>query len=418
MAVVRLVTPRRSLADPRVLMRVLEGWRYRGARRDLRLDLLRGFAAFAMVVDHVGGNESWLYPITGGDRFFVSAAEAFVLISGIVLGIVYRGVVERRGVADALMKALHRAWMLYVVTVLLSLSFAWLGHVLRLPWAPTLDSGGPLEFALNVATLHRTVYLVDVLLMYTLLLLIAVPAVLLLSQGRTMSVLAASWAVWAVWQFAPGSASLAWTIEGNDVFHISPWQVVFVTGIALGWHRDAIRSWLRGIPAPAATALLGALTLVVLGLYVAQLTRLEAMRENELLQALAFDKPDLAVGRLIVLAALSVVSYALVTWLWVPVRTATAWLLLPLGQHALTAYSLHIYLVAALAWLARYLPEGATDRALVATVLQLIGVGAVWLAVLSEDRVRGGLMRLLSNSRPARMLAFVSLREERGERRA
>ncbi len=412
MAASSLVRTRGTIAEPRVLTRALEGWRYRGGRRDLRLDLLRGFAAFAMVVDHVGGNESWLYPVTGGNRFFVSAAEAFVLISGIVLGIVYRGVVEKRGIADALMKALQRAWMLYLVTVLLTLTFTWLSHALRLSWAPPLGDGGALGFVLNVVTLHRTVYLVDILLMYTLLLLIAAPAVLLLSRGRTVGLLAASWAVWAVWQFAPGSASIVWTIEGNDVFNISPWQVVFVTGIVLGWHREAVHAWLRRLPAPLTTAALGAFCLGVLGLYIAQLTRLEALQGSRVLQTLAFDKPDLVVGRLVVLAALAAVSYALVTWLWVPIRSAGAWLLLPLGQHALTAYAVHIYIVAALAWLARALPEGAPDRAVVATTLQLIGVGAVWVTV------RGWVMGALAGSRPARLLASASLRDEGGEQRA
>jgi uncharacterized membrane protein len=49
-------------------------WRYEGDERDLRLDLLRGFAVIATVADHIGGAHSWLYAMTGGDRFFVSAA--------------------------------------------------------------------------------------------------------------------------------------------------------------------------------------------------------------------------------------------------------------------------------------------------------------------------------------------------------
>src|ERR671939_252994 len=65
------------------------GWRYAAeGKRDLRLDFLRGFGGFAMVVDHLGG-DSWLYALTGGNRFLVSAAEGFVFISGAVAGIVY-----------------------------------------------------------------------------------------------------------------------------------------------------------------------------------------------------------------------------------------------------------------------------------------------------------------------------------------
>ena len=42
-----------------------------------------------MVVDHFGG-DSWLYAITGGNRFYVSAAEGFIFISGFVMGQAYR----------------------------------------------------------------------------------------------------------------------------------------------------------------------------------------------------------------------------------------------------------------------------------------------------------------------------------------
>src|SRR5262249_18106995 len=68
-------------------------WRYSGGSRDLRLDFLRGFAVLVMVADHLGGEPSWLYSITGGNKFLFSAAEGFVFISGLVMGIVYAGMI-------------------------------------------------------------------------------------------------------------------------------------------------------------------------------------------------------------------------------------------------------------------------------------------------------------------------------------
>ena len=82
-------------------------WAYAIAdKRDLRLDLLRGFAVFAMVVDHFGGS-SWLYFITGGNTFFVSAAEAFVFLSGLVVGMIYGGSALKEGLRVAQIKALQ-----------------------------------------------------------------------------------------------------------------------------------------------------------------------------------------------------------------------------------------------------------------------------------------------------------------------
>ncbi len=86
-----------------------QSWRYTGGRRDLRLDLLRGFAAFAMIVDHLEGGRPWVAFVTGGDRFMVSAAEIFVFISGLVMGIVYSNVVARQGAGAGVKKALGRA---------------------------------------------------------------------------------------------------------------------------------------------------------------------------------------------------------------------------------------------------------------------------------------------------------------------
>ena len=66
-------------------------------KRDLRIDLLRGICVFVMIVDHVGGEQSWFYALTGGNRFFVSAAEGFVLLSGLSMGMVHANTISREG---------------------------------------------------------------------------------------------------------------------------------------------------------------------------------------------------------------------------------------------------------------------------------------------------------------------------------
>src|SRR5919199_4749364 len=92
-------------------------------RRDLRVDFLRGFCVFAMVVDHFGG-QSWLYAVTGGNRFYVSAAEGFIFISGFVMGQAYRGKRDRSGLVVAMTDALRRARTLYLATITLTVVFS------------------------------------------------------------------------------------------------------------------------------------------------------------------------------------------------------------------------------------------------------------------------------------------------------
>jgi hypothetical protein len=92
-----------------------------------------------MIVDHIGGESSWLYAVTGGDRFFVSAAELFVVLSGLTMGMVYTGVFARGGTRAVLAKAVRRAYVLYVLTVSLTLASSTVALALRLPWAPPLS---------------------------------------------------------------------------------------------------------------------------------------------------------------------------------------------------------------------------------------------------------------------------------------
>ena len=80
----------------------------------MRLDLLRGFCVLVMVADHIGGERSWVYVVTGGN-FFTSAAEGFVLISGIVMGSVYMNVIQRERMNAMLRKVLKRAGFLYLL---------------------------------------------------------------------------------------------------------------------------------------------------------------------------------------------------------------------------------------------------------------------------------------------------------------
>src|SRR4051812_6245232 len=175
-----------------VLANRIRAWSYyRSAdvaeRRDLRVDLLRGFCIFAMVVDHFGG-ESWLYAITGGNRFYVSAAEGFIFISGFVMGQAYRRKRDRSGLVNAMGDALLRARTLYIATVLLTLIFSilylytdivlWTGRDFGLG-IDTLS-----EIGVGALTLHYTYHGTDILAMYTLLVLVAPFILLLLSVGE------------------------------------------------------------------------------------------------------------------------------------------------------------------------------------------------------------------------------------------
>jgi hypothetical protein len=374
------------------LLGLLRSWRYaETSKRDLRLDLLRGFAALVMIADHIGGN-SLLWPLTGGDSFFVSAAEVFVLISGVLLGVVYGRVVFKKGLSAAVRKAIGRASKLYLLTISLTLAFALAGGLLALWWAPAISRTEIVPYVIQVVTLQRTLFLTDIMLMYTLLIAAAIPVLVLLVRGQTLYVLTASWMLWASWQIAPGNSAIFWEIEGNGLFKLPAWQVIFVTGIVLGYHRQAIERFVVSLPPLLLTAGVVLACAIVAVLYSMQATNLEALHSNPLLYTVGFDKANVPLGRIAVLALLSVAALGVTTMAWRPLKQATGWLLLPLGQNALKAYSLHLIVVAASTWLWTSGYIGLHQPHL-ASLFQVGGVLSIWLVIVVEGAARARLTR-------------------------
>jgi hypothetical protein len=374
--------------------RLPEAWRYDGGTRDLRLDLLRGVCMVAMVIDHIGAhtgaNASWLYAFTGGDRFFVSAAEGFIFLSGLITGVIYAGVTGGHGLGRVVMRILHRSWTLYGVTILLTFSFALALLGIGYPAAPRLDARTFAEWVVGVFTLHRTYYLTDIIFTYTLLFLAAGLAVTLIGHGRTGLVVAGSWAIWLLWQLFPRQAEFPWAVVDGAAFHFSAWQALFFTALVMGYHRQAIRARLERVHQETVLLVSSLLLAVCLGLYWMQLRPLAALLPGigqSFLAGQFLDKADVRIGRLLVFAVVAGFASSVVTLGWVPIKRALGWLLLPLGQRSLTAYSVHVFVVAALGWITANLWRRAPQSSLDTTLLQLLGVGVVWAWVRLAPRM-------------------------------
>src|SRR5512133_2994920 len=167
------------------------------SKRDLRLDFLRGLAVSAMVVDHVGG-DTFFTALSGGNKSIVSAAEAFVFLSGLVLGMVYGDRIRRSSPGEAIKGMLHRAATLYKASAGMALVFVglFLTTDLRLWMNRTAGLGvdDPVQAVLGILTLHFSFHGSDVLVMYTVMLAVGPGVIYLLHRGRTALLLAGSFA--------------------------------------------------------------------------------------------------------------------------------------------------------------------------------------------------------------------------------
>ena len=372
-----------AVAPLAVVANWLNQWRYGGGTRDLRCDFLRGFAVIAMVTDHIGGEHSWLYLLTGGNKFFISAAEAFVFISGLVFGIVEVSLINRQGMDAALAKAIRRVFTLYVFTTSLTLAFALFSGLLRLPWAPKAGDGGWADWILGVLTLHRAYYLTDVLLLYVLVVFVSAFALLLMQHNYTWLVLALSWGLWALWQWSPQYAAFPWEIQDNSVFHFPAWQVLFINGLVIGFHRRAITRSLSGRISVwvllVATGVLFAGSVLLYRASLAPLVQLTG-RDTAWLGSHLFEKDNVRIGRLVVFAVFMTFVFSLTTVLWQPLQRAFGWMLLPLGSHALGAYCTHLFVVGAVTKLLAAAPARFNEQATapMTTLVQSGGIAIVW----------------------------------------
>jgi hypothetical protein len=335
------------------LLERIRAWSYYrtadvASRRDLRLDLLRGFCIFAMVVDHFGG-DSWLYAITGGNRFYVSAAEGFIFISGFVMGQAYRAKCDRSGLTPAMTDALKRARTLYLATVALTLIFS----VLYLYTDLTLWTGRDFglgidslqEIAVAALTLHYTYHGTDILALYTLLILVAPLLLLLEYTGKWYWLLAISWLWWLAYQIYPEEASVPWYIRHGENFPIAAWQVLFVTGHVLGFSRERWSEWLRTFRRlrVVMVALGVAATLALISLAWGADNGFFDIDPNVLNES--FFKVPLRPWRIVAFLCVAIVGYTSATYLWYPLKRVLGWLMLPLGQAALYSYIVHFFLI-------------------------------------------------------------------------
>src|SRR5262245_54810434 len=85
--------------------------------RDLRLDLFRGVANWAIYLDHIPDNVvNW---ITTRNYGFSDAADHFVFISGYTASFVYARMMLDRGFIVGATRLTKRVWQLYVAHIIL-----------------------------------------------------------------------------------------------------------------------------------------------------------------------------------------------------------------------------------------------------------------------------------------------------------
>lgn len=313
--------------------------------RDVALDLLRGLAMAILVVNHAQ-IPSWLAVATGT---VLSAAEILVPVSGVAVGMVYGRRWRRLGGREASLQLLRRARKLYVASVVV---VALVGAATLVPGlaveaaAVSRDgrdlyaSDGALDLLLSIVTLEAGPWQFNILGFFVIALALAPLALVALARGRAAALLAGSVGVYLVGRTLNVDVL---PTQSEGPFPLLVWQMPFVVGMVVGFHRLRVEAVLRRARRPLVLAI-GATATAAACLQ----TGLAPEPALEWKQA-RFDKGLLDPLRLAVMVSLGIAVYALLRRFTAAAERATGWLLLPLGRCSFYVFIVHVPLCIALA---------------------------------------------------------------------
>lgn len=337
--------------------------------RLLTLDYLRGFFIIVIIIDHLSRWPSALSLFTGQAWLWVTAAEGFVIISGLLVGYV-RGYKNKslpmRTVSSHLFK---RSMLLYVWSVLGTFGYVaivWYIHFIGGSPSTPMDVGNWPRLIFETLTLQYSWVWLHFLTLYAVFLASAPLAVWLLRKGRS----------WVVALISFLLLILGWQTH----IEVLQWQILFFLPSIAGFHLEDIQKVWKALARRRRLILtwtiwtLTALTIVA----SAALTFVPGILEEigDRVGNGYFNKDTISVWRL------------LMAFLWFSgfmllfarfdhfIGTYLGRLLLPFGTRSLTAYILHGLALSAISFV-----TVAAGDLIVNTLLGIIAVGITWALI-------------------------------------
>ena len=192
-----------------------------------------------MGINHIPAD---LHVLTNHPFGFVSAAEGFVFLSGLLVGLIYGRRARIEGLPTARRAVLKRVMTIYrahlACTLLL---FLWVQLFVAVsseppPGAPRLFSGEQAWVALLAsATFIYRPGLLDILPMYCLLMALVPGMLWLLLRGQRTQLFVVSAGGWVLTNLVDSRQPIQYGLLDTGAFNLGAWQFLFVVAVLIGY---------------------------------------------------------------------------------------------------------------------------------------------------------------------------------------
>jgi hypothetical protein len=346
------------------------------SERDLRLDLFRGLANWAIFLGHIPDTAlAWL---TTRNYGFSDGADLFVFISGYTATLVFGKMMAQRGFVIGATRLFKRVWQLYVAHALLFLFYLTAVHYLahRFNISHLMDQFNvarlmefPVETLAEGLILKFKPLNLDVLPLYIVLMGLFPPVLWLMIRHRNWAMFASIALYLAARHFHVNLPSYP---SGEWYFNPFTWQLLFVLGAWLA--AGGARTIRPLVDAPLATA---ASILFLLFALAATLSVHRPELQSPFLIALfepftPNDKTNLAPYRVIHLLALALLVVRYIHFDWPGLKWLMFRPVIKCGQQSLEVFCVGVFL----SFIAHFVLE-TTSNTFPAQVL--VGVGGLSL---------------------------------------
>ena len=329
--------------------------------RDVALDLVRGLAMAILVVNHLH-LESPIEVVTSG---LVSAAEVLVLVSGVVAGMVFGRRWRTKGGRETTLMLLRRARKLYVASLAV---VCLVGLLTLVPGAAThaltITRGtdayaftGVFDAIASLLLLAAAPWQFNILGFFVVVIALTPALLWALDRGRWIAVAAGSLGLYVA------ARELGLTVlpsASERPFPLLIWQLLFVGGLLIGWHREPIERAVRRRAALAAAAVVAT---------TAACAALVLMAGPEF-TAQHLDKDSLDPLRILAMASFAATLYLALK----AAPEAAERILLPLGQNSFYVFIVQVFVCLALA----SIPALAHPPALISAATQVAALALLW----------------------------------------